>query len=157
MTPPQINLALAWTWISLGFLSGLGLGLYFHREGWLGGYASHKRRLLRLAHISFFGLGFVNLGFYLTTQAIGMSGTGLQIASIGFMVGAISMPLCCTVMAYRPKSLLLFSVPVLSLITAGVFTVNCIAKQGHDSGLQATRAERGSQTTLPHVSEGGPL
>ena len=33
------------------------------REDWLGGYGSFKRRLYRLAHISFFGLAIVNLMF----------------------------------------------------------------------------------------------
>ena len=62
----QINLLVAWVWILLGFLSGFGLGLNFHREDWLGGYGSYKRRLFRLGHISFFGLGALNLMFYLT-------------------------------------------------------------------------------------------
>ena len=38
----QINLLLAWLWILLGFISGLVLGICFHRENWLGGYASFK-------------------------------------------------------------------------------------------------------------------
>src|SRR6476646_8665042 len=66
MHVPQINLAFAWCWIVVGFLSGMVQGLSFHREDWLGGYASFRRRLYRLAHISFFGLGAVNLFFYLT-------------------------------------------------------------------------------------------
>ena len=44
----QMNLLLAWLWICLGFLSGMLLGLFFHRENWLGGYGSLKRRMYRL-------------------------------------------------------------------------------------------------------------
>src|SRR5206468_12363049 len=56
MQTPQLNLLAAWSGILLGFISGLVFGLFFHREGWLGGYSSFKRRLYRLGHISFFGL-----------------------------------------------------------------------------------------------------
>ena len=45
---PHINLIAAWLGILLGFVSGMGLGMFFHNEKWLGGYASHKRRLYRL-------------------------------------------------------------------------------------------------------------
>src|SRR6478752_5122133 len=62
----QPNLVLAWLWIMMGFGSGFWLGLNFHQEHWLGGYASHKRRLYRLGHISFFGLALMNLMFYFT-------------------------------------------------------------------------------------------
>jgi hypothetical protein len=46
----------------------MGLGLFFHRENWLGGYASHARRMYRLDHISFFELGLVNWMFHGTAQ-----------------------------------------------------------------------------------------
>jgi len=130
MNPPEINLALAWIWISLGFLSGLCLGLFFSRPDWLGGYASFKRRMFRLGHISFFGLGVVNLCFYSTAQSTALSGAALAIASWAFLVGAISMPICCLAMAYSPRSLLLFSVPVLSLLLASSLTVLAVVQQG---------------------------
>jgi hypothetical protein len=33
-----LNHILAWTWIVMGFLSGLVMGLFFREEKWLGGY-----------------------------------------------------------------------------------------------------------------------
>lgn len=123
MTALRINLLLAWVWICLGFLSGLGLGLFFQRENWLGGYSSLKRRLYRLCHISFFGLGVLNLCFFLTAQAFGLTGTGLLIASWAFIVGAVTMPLCCLVMAHFPRVLPIFSVPVVSLLLGGALTI----------------------------------
>ena len=68
------NLFLAWLWILLGFVSGMVLGMFFHGENWLGGYGSFKRRMYRLGHISFFGLGAVNLLFWLTVQNISLAG-----------------------------------------------------------------------------------
>lgn len=62
----QVNLILAWLWIAVGFVLGFIFGLNFHREEWLGGYTTLKRRLYRLAHISIFALAIINLLFYFT-------------------------------------------------------------------------------------------
>src|SRR4030095_9059385 len=112
----QVNLVLAWLWIVAGFCVGFFFGLHFHKEQWLGGYASFRRRLYRLAHISFFGLGGVNFLFYLTTHSSNHGTIAATIAWWGFVLGAISMPLCCFVLAHQPRLRALFLIPVLSLI-----------------------------------------
>src|SRR5258708_29601808 len=104
----NLNLAMAWLWIVLGFASGFVLGCFFHRENWLGGYASHKRRLYRLAHISFFGLGLVNLCFYLTAKGWADQGGQVEVASWALVVGALTMPVCCVAMAHQPRMQVLF-------------------------------------------------
>src|SRR5882757_8842390 len=114
----QINLLAAWAGMLLGFLSGLALGLFFHREDWLGGYGSFTRRLYRLGHISFFGLGAVNFFFYFTARAM-PSSTLLALASSAFIAGAITMPICCLIMAHFPNTRSLFALPVVSLVTGG--------------------------------------
>jgi len=121
-SPAQLNLILAWLWIFLGVVFGFILGNFFHREDWLGGYASFKRRLYRLAHISMFGLAILNLLFYLTVKGWTPFGMDLVIASWGFLVGAVSMPLCCLAMAHRPKLRALFLIPVLSLAVSAFLT-----------------------------------
>ena len=118
----HLNLILAWLWILLGFATGMVLGMFFHGENWLGGYGSFKRRMYRLGHISFFGLGVVNLLFCLTAQTFSLTGPFTVVASWAFIVGAISMPPCCVVMAHFPKAHLIFAVPVISLIAGGVLT-----------------------------------
>src|SRR6516162_4344914 len=123
----QSNLLAAWVGMLLGFLSGLVLGLCFHRENWLGGYGSFKRRLYRLAHISLFGLGAVNLFFYLTARTLA-PGSALTLASSAFIIGAITMPICCVIMAHFPNTRMLFALPVVSLITGGVLTLLEVAK-----------------------------
>ena len=122
------NLILAWLWILLGFVSGMVLGLFFHGENWLGGYASFKRRMYRLGHISFFGLGAVNLLFCLTVQNFSLAGSLIHFASQAFIVGAIAMPVCCVVMAHFPKAHMIFAVPVVSLITGGILTLMEVIK-----------------------------
>ena len=125
---PQLNLVIAWLWIFLGFASGMVLGLFFHRENWLGGYASLRRRMYRLGHISFFGLGAVNLLFWLTVKSLPALGPHASIASWAFIVGAITMPLCCVIMAHFPKWHLIFTVPVVSLLVAGALTVTAVIR-----------------------------
>ncbi len=119
----EINLLLAWVWLLAGFGSGMVLGLFFRGENWLGGYGSFRRRLYRLAHISFFGLGIVNLGFYLTVRAVSVAGWAVPAASWGFLAGAVTMPVCCLLLAHFPRTHLLFAVPVLSLLAGGLSTV----------------------------------
>ena len=122
VSPPQLNVILAWLWITLGVVFGFVLGNFFHQENWLGGYASLKRRLYRLAHISIFGLAIINLLFYFTVQHGAPLSPNLHLASWGFAIGALSMPFCCLVMAHRPKLRALFLLPVVSLIASGFLT-----------------------------------
>lgn len=124
----HLNLVCAWLGIVLGFASGFVLGLFFHREDWLGGYSGFKRRLYRLAHISFFGLGLMNFLFYFTAREFTQTPATMTIASWGFVGGAASMPICCVLMAHWPRLRALFLIPVISLTTAGILTLLEVAK-----------------------------
>lgn len=112
---PQ-NEAFGWIWILAGFVSGLFLGLRFHEEDWLGGYASLRRRLIRLGHISFLGLGFLNLLFALSGADARLDPLWLSVASWALIAGGVTMPACCWLMAWRRELHSLFAVPVSSLI-----------------------------------------
>jgi hypothetical protein len=100
----------------LGCVSGALLGLFFHDEKWLGGYASWRRRMLRLGHISFFGIGLLNLAYALTLNSLGLQAP--PAASLLFLVAAVGMPAVCFLSAVRDEWRLLFFIPVLS-VTAG--------------------------------------
>jgi hypothetical protein len=123
----HLNLMLGWLWILLGFASGAVLGLWFHKEEWLGGYGSWMRRLYRLGHISFFGLGLLNLMFFLTLRDISPARLP-GFASAAFAVGAIGMPLCCVIAAHRPQWKSIFAIPVVSLLAGGTATVWMLAR-----------------------------
>lgn len=99
----------------LGVVSGAVVGLFFHNQEWLGGYASWPRRLLRLAHISFFGLAFINLSAALTVRALGIQ-SGLALASTLLIVGAVMMPLVCYLSAFRSAFRHLFFIPAGSVL-----------------------------------------
>jgi hypothetical protein len=120
--PLSWNLAIAWLWFLLGFASGALLGLGFDRQGWLGGYTSWQRRLYRLGHISFFGTGGINLMFFITVSAAGLSGPMTAVAAWSFVVGALTMPIACIVAAVRPSAKPLFYIPVFALLAGGIIT-----------------------------------
>ena len=105
-----INLYAAWIGFRLGALAGATSGLFFDRENWLGGYADWRRRMVRLGHVSFFGIGLLNLGFFLTVEAIGVQ-EGTRLPAILLIVGAVAMPLVCYLSAYRKSFRHLFFVP----------------------------------------------
>ena len=62
----MMNWYAGWGMILTAFVTGAILGLFFYREGFLGGYASFRRRLIRLGHIALAALGMVNLLFALS-------------------------------------------------------------------------------------------
>ena len=116
------NLYAAWIGFLLGALAGATAGLFFDRETWLGGYADWRRRMVRLGHISFFGIGLLNLGFFLTVEALGIQG-GLRLPAYLLIVGAVTMPLVCYLSAFRKGFRHLFFVPAGAVTLAlAVFT-----------------------------------
>jgi len=113
----HLNLVAAWIGFLAGVISGIVPGLLFHGEEWMGGYGSWRRRLTRLGHISFFGIGFLNLAFALSVRSLGLEG-GLALASGLFITGAVSMPLLCYLSAWKKSFRHLFFIPVVSLAGA---------------------------------------
>lgn len=113
------NLTAGWVGITLGALWGVALGAFFHREGWLGGYDSWARRLLRLGHVSFFGLGALNIAAAVTIRGWGLEGDAVALASI-LLLGALAMmPTACLVVAFRQNARAIFGAPVAATV-AGV-------------------------------------
>lgn len=111
----MINLYAAWVGILAGILAGAVPGLFFYKEDWLGGYASWPRRMIRLGHISFFGLAFVNLSFALTYPVLQIK-TEIPLSSVLFVTAAVTMPLICYLSAFKPMFRHLFFIPVLSVL-----------------------------------------
>ncbi len=113
-----INLQAAWVGILLGFIAGAVPGLFVPIEDWLGGYGSW-RRMLWLAHISFFGIGITNVAFSLTLEALRTS-PGAQEPTLWpsrlLIAGAIAITAVCYLSARRKSFRHLFTIPVLCLV-----------------------------------------
>lgn len=114
--PALLNAAVGWSSLALGAASGALLGLGFHRADFLGGYDSYRRRLIRLGHIAFFGLGFVNLFFALQAPQMRLAPHELQSASWALIIGNATMPLACALTAWRAALKPVFAVPVATVL-----------------------------------------
>ena len=109
---------LAWCWLTLGILAGAVVGLRFDREEWLGGYGSWPRRLMRLGHVAFFGMGMLALALSLSSPHIpGFEKWRLWL-TIPLAIGMVGMPSICFLSAWRRAVRHLFFIPVVSLLWA---------------------------------------
>src|SRR6266511_306946 len=98
--PSPVNWIFGWVWMLLAFGSGAVIGVNFHRDEFLGGYASLQRRLVRLGHICFAALGALNVLFGLSPMSNRPMATA---ASIAWIAGGVLMPLVCFLSAWRER------------------------------------------------------
>lgn len=122
------NMIFGWSSVLAGFLSGMLLGTGFHREGFLGGYGSLRRRMLRLGHIALVALGGLNVLFALSAGQLRLPPAALDLASWAWIFGGLAMPLCCLLMAWRPAARMLFVLPILSLSLAAGLVIWGLAR-----------------------------
>jgi hypothetical protein len=109
------NLVAGWSGFLAGAATGALMGLFFHKETWLGGYGSFPRRMIRLGHIACFGLGLINILFALTAMTLPSSKvTG--IGSVLLIAGMITMPLNCFLTAWQKPFRHLFFIPAGSTL-----------------------------------------
>ncbi len=114
-----------WAQVLAGFASGAALGLWFHRDAFLGGYASWRRRLLRLGHIACIALGVLQMLVALSPAAAA-SGSAAQACFVLWRVGGALMPAICFLSAWRQSFRHLFALPVLALSSAAALTLSLI-------------------------------
>ncbi|MFN0126009.1 MAG: hypothetical protein ACKV19_04915 [Verrucomicrobiales bacterium] len=123
--PSSLHLILVSSWIGLllGVFSGALLGLFFHRDDFMGGYQSFRRRLARLGHISFFGLAFLNFFFVLTAVLLGFDEARARPAALALLLGAATMPTVCFLTAWKKPFRHLFFIPVGGVAIGIVLTL----------------------------------
>jgi hypothetical protein len=115
------NLLAGWIGFLGGALTGALMGLFFHREDWLGGYGSFPRRMLRLGHIACFGLGLINILFALTAALLPPAPVA-RAASLLLIAGMITMPLNCFLTAWKKPFRHAFFIPAGSTL----FGIGCL-------------------------------
>jgi hypothetical protein len=113
----MVHWYVGWSLVLAGLLVGSGLGLFFHREGFLGGYGSFRRRLVRLGHIALIALGLVNVLLSLG-HALPAESHPAWPASWLIVIGSLSMPALCFLTAWQPRLRYGFCIPVVSLASA---------------------------------------
>ena len=124
------NRPIAWVGFCLGAGSGLLMGLWSFDgpvgiPGWLGAYDDTARRLLRLGHIAFFGIGYLNLLLVheLPTLKLGLAAKAGAAHSMNF--ANVFLPSLLIAAAVFPPAKYLLALPATS-----AFMALCIAAWG---------------------------
>jgi hypothetical protein len=117
-----LNWIAGWWLILAGFMVGAGLGLFFHRDDFWGGYDSFRRRIVRLGHIALEALGLLNLLFALSPWPRPETWWA-AVASPCFVAGGVAMPCVCFLTAWKKPFRHLFILPVLALVLGVAFTL----------------------------------
>ncbi len=123
-----MNLTLGWISILAGTVSGGITGLFFWREDWLGGYGSWRRRMVRLGHIAFFGLGFLNVIFAVSIvpRVAAPGGRLMAWASALLVLGNLTMSPVCYLSAWQMRYRHLFPIPALSAMAGVALAVGAL-------------------------------
>ncbi len=124
----DVNLLGGWISILCCFLAGAIQGLFFYKENWLGGYSGWRRRMTRLGHIAFFGIGIINIAYALSVRAFELTAYN-SVISVLLIIGLIMMPVTCFLSAYKMPFRHLFPIPVISLAGGiGLFIIGGLLK-----------------------------
>ena len=121
------NREVAWWSLALGAASGLLLGLWsfdgpLPTPAFLGAYDDTARRLARLGHIAFFGLGFINLFVARELPHLGLSRRGRRLAAGAMNFGNLGLPLTLfAASAFAPLKYAM-ALPASSVLLALVLT-----------------------------------
>ncbi len=117
-----LNWYAGWISVALAFVTGAIIGLGFHKPGYLGGYDSLRRRMVRLGHIALAALGLFNVVYSLSPWPA--AGTVAErIATPAWVIGCALMPTICFLTAWREDFRHLFFLPVVSLLAAVIATL----------------------------------
>src|SRR3954462_11289076 len=122
MVSHPINFFAGWAMVLAAFITGAGIGLFFHRPDFWGGYASFRRRIVRLGHIALAALGMMNVLFALCPWPP-PAHWNAPWASACWIIGGASMPIVCFLTGWRTHFRTLFFIPVITLITATALTL----------------------------------
>ena len=125
-----MNRVVGWWSLVAGVATGLVMGLWSFDgplavPAWLGDYGDTSRRLARLGHIAFFGLGILNI-LVARELPVVMPEARRRIASIAMNAGNLLMPLTLFAAAAYPPVKYVLAVPsilvfvALTLVALGV-------------------------------------
>jgi hypothetical protein len=128
------NRRVGWISTCLGIASGLIMGLWsfdgpFAVPQWLGGYDQTARRLARLGHIAFLGLGILNLLMAGTLGRLALGPRGRRTASWAMNFGNLFLPVTLfAAAAYRPLKYFM-SAPALAVFLALLLTAYGVCRR----------------------------
>ena len=145
------NRMIGWTSLALGALTGLVMGMWsfdgpVNTPHLLGDYADTARRLARLGHIAFFGLGFINLFLARELVLLRQEARTARLTCLAMNLGNIFLPLTLFLAAvYHPaKYLLVIPAACVTLAVTRMAYGECTAHRRAvvDDRLDVTKRSR---------------
>lgn len=119
----SLNRLIGWTSTAVGAATGLLLGLWsfdgpVQVPAWLGDYSDTSRRLARLGHIAWFGLGILNLLLARELPELRLNPKAKRLAAWAMNFGNVFLPLTLFAAAYYRPLKYLMPWPALSVLLA---------------------------------------
>lgn len=120
---PSLNRAVGFTSLLIGVASGMILGLWSFGgpipvPEAIGDYGDLPRRLLRLGHIAFFGLGLINLAIAGHWRRLDLGRPAARRALWLMNLGNLGLPPMLLAAAWQPALLYLMPAPVACVFAA---------------------------------------
>jgi hypothetical protein len=118
-----MNRSVAWTSMAVGIATGLVMGLWSFDgpvpvPAWLGEYGDTPRRLARLGHIAFLGLGILNLLLDHELPRSGLGARGKRAAAWAMNLGNIALPMGLFAAAAWAPAKYALSIPATAVFVA---------------------------------------
>ena len=136
MTEPfyQRNRVVAWGSLTVGVGVGLIMGMWSFdgpapTPGWLGEYGDTPRRLARLGHIAFIGLGILNLLLIRELPSLPLGFRVKRIACNSMNFGNIFLPLTLFAAALVHPAKYLMSFPAVAVFVALAIVTKGVCSQ----------------------------
>ena len=133
------NRAVGWASLAIGIATGLVMGLWsfdgpMPTPAWLGEYSDTPRRLARLGHIAFIGLGILNILLARELAETALTTSARRVASQAMNVGNVLLPLTLfAAAAWRPAKY------AMALPASAVFVAMCLAAWGARAPIKTGR------------------
>ncbi|HYN08027.1 MAG TPA: hypothetical protein VES67_11600 [Vicinamibacterales bacterium] len=127
------NRLVGWTSLAVGVAVGLVMGLWsfdgpLRSPAWIGEYTDTSRRLVRLGHIAFIGLGLIDILIERELARSALAPAARAVASWAMVIGNVLLPITLfAAAAYRPLKYFM-AVPVTSVFLALVLTAYASAQ-----------------------------
>ena len=125
-----MNRAIGWASLAVGVATGLVMGLWsfdgpLPSPEWLGEYGDTPRRLARLGHIAFIGLGILNILLARELPHSSLGEKGRRAASLSMNIGNVLLPInLFAAAAWHPAKY------AMGIPATAVFVALCLAAWG---------------------------